>query len=118
MVLGERIREERKKRGLSQNVVAHNAGIAVNSLRLYEANKRTPNLEQLRRIAIAIGVTVADLVDNEYWATLPDYETKTAFSDNPLKTTLESLFQKLNEEGQQKAVERVEELTEIPKYQK
>lgn len=28
------------------------------------------------------------------------------------------LFNKLNEPGQQKAIERVEELTEIPKYQK
>ena len=31
---------------------------------------------------------------------------------------LVAAFSLLNEEGQQKAVERVEELTEIPKYQK
>lgn len=34
------------------------------------------------------------------------------------KERLESAFERLNEEGQQKAVERVEELTEIPKYQR
>lgn len=34
------------------------------------------------------------------------------------ETKLLSAFSQLNEEGQQKAVERVEELTEIPKYQK
>lgn len=36
---------------------------------------------------------------------------------SPLMLTL-SAFSKLNPTGQQKAVERVEELTEIPKYQK
>lgn len=34
------------------------------------------------------------------------------------KTKLNAAFDRLNEEGQKKAVERVEELTEIPKYQK
>lgn len=34
------------------------------------------------------------------------------------ETKLLSAFSRLNEEGQQKAVERVEELAEIPKYQK
>ena len=34
------------------------------------------------------------------------------------KTRLDAAFEKLNAEGQQKAVERVEELVEIPRYQR
>ena len=34
------------------------------------------------------------------------------------KALLNEAFDKLNEKGQQKALERVEELTEIPRYQK
>ena len=36
----------------------------------------------------------------------------------PAKQRLLAVFDQLNDEGQQKAVERVEELTEIPKYKK
>ena len=36
----------------------------------------------------------------------------------PLNKYLESTFLKLNEEGQRVAIERMEELTQIPKYQR
>lgn len=36
----------------------------------------------------------------------------------PFKIRMGTAFDRLNDEGQQKAVERVEELTEIPRYQK
>lgn len=118
MEIGQKIREARKKKGLTQAVVAQRAKIAVNSLRLYEGGKRQPHLEQIRRIALAIGVTVSDLVGSDFWSTLPECEKQAALAANPYKDLLNSLFDQLNDEGQSKAVERVEELTEIPKYQK
>ena len=111
--IGRLIREERKKKGLTQAVVAKNAGIAVNSLRLYEAGKRCPNLDQLKKIAKALDVDAFSLMDFD---TASD-----ALSDminTPAKQLLLTAFDQLNPEGQQKAVERVEELTEIPKYKK
>ena len=39
-------------------------------------------------------------------------------NDIPAMRPLIVAFTKLNSEGQDKAVERVEELTEVPKYQK
>ena len=118
MEIGQQIREARKKKGLTQVVVAQRAKIAINSLRLYEAGKRQPHLEQIRRIALAIGVTVSDLVGSDFWSTLPESEKKAALTVNPYKDLINSLFDQLNDEGQSKAVERVEELTEIPKYKK
>lgn len=116
--IGQNIRAERKKKGLTQVIVAEKAGIAVNSLRLYEAGKRHPNLEQLRKIALAIGVPVSDLVGAGFWLSISEADKEAMFSEDPTKVYLLAAFSQLNEEGQSKALERVEELTEIPKYKK
>lgn len=56
MRIGECIKNARKANGKTQIELAKSAGIAVNSLRLYEANKREPSLKQLRKIAYALGL--------------------------------------------------------------
>ena len=62
MNIGSRIREVRKYKGMTQAEAAKVAGIAVNSLRLYEAGSRQPNIEQLQSIAHALGVQIMDLI--------------------------------------------------------
>lgn len=62
MNTGANIRNIRKEKGLSQVEVSQKAGIAVNSLRLYEADKRHPNLETLEKIADALGVSVMEFL--------------------------------------------------------
>ncbi len=56
MRIGECIKNARKTNGKTQIELAKSAGIAVNSLRLYEANKREPSLKQLSKIAQALGL--------------------------------------------------------------
>lgn len=63
MNVGSRIKEVRKYKGISQIEAAKAAGIAVNSLRLYEAGSRQPNIEQLQNIAHALGVQLMDLIN-------------------------------------------------------
>ena len=65
MTDGDRMKKARKAAGLTQIQVAQRAGIAVNSLRLYEAGKRQPRLDQLQRIAAALGVSVSDLLGQD-----------------------------------------------------
>lgn len=60
---GKRIREIRKRAKLTQAEVAEQAGIAINSIRLYEGGKRQPSLEALGKIAAALGVRYFDLLD-------------------------------------------------------
>lgn len=127
--VGERIRTIRKFRKLTQIEVAQKAQIAVNSLRLYESGKRTPNLDQLQTIAKAMGSSLADFLDERdkkiFSKGLDEGEdvniwvnkTLYGYSFSNTETWLIGAFSKLNAEGQQKAVERVEELTEIPRYQ-
>lgn len=116
--LGEAIRLARLKSGMTQEELASRLNTTKSAISKYELGKREPNLAQLSKIANALSVTVSDLVDRDYWSTLSDTERKAAFAANPYKELLNGFFDQLNEEGQAKAVERVEELTEIPKYQK
>lgn len=116
--LGEAIRFARLKREMTQEDLAALLNTTKSAISKYELGKREPNLVQLSKIAVALGITVSDLVDGDYWSTLSDAERKASFATNPYKELLNGLFDQLNEEGQSKAVERVEELTEIPKYQK
>lgn len=54
MDVGSRIRKARKSKNLTQIEVAASAKISVNSLRLYEAGKRQPGIDQLKAIARAL----------------------------------------------------------------
>ena len=117
MKTGEIIRTTRKEQGLSQIELAQKAGIAVNSVRLYESGKREPKIGSLRRIAQALGVDVYALAD---------FDTASQLLEGSLNAKLERLspkeqalivaFDQLNEAGQDVAIERVNELTELEKY--
>ncbi|MBI2918248.1 MAG: helix-turn-helix transcriptional regulator [Chloroflexi bacterium] len=47
--------------GLSQEEVAHRAGIHVTYLSGIERGRRNPSLRNIRRIAVALGVPVREL---------------------------------------------------------
>lgn len=137
MDIGTKIRMIRKSKGITQIDLAANAGIAVNSLRLYEANKRQPRADQLRAIASVLGVSVADLLDvkpahavdpNE----MPEDKEKRlgmregALSKTPRaedteaqnKADMLEAMDKLNILGQQEAVKRVQEMADIDRYKR
>ena len=69
MTIGERIKTLRKAKGLSQIDLAHQAEIAVNSIRLYESGKREPKLEAVEKLSTALGVTKGQLLG---WSREPD----------------------------------------------
>lgn len=56
--LGSVLKKIRKSKGLSQIEVAEAADIAINSLRLYESNKRQPGFKQLVSILAVLGITL------------------------------------------------------------
>ena len=168
MSIGERIKLARKQNGLTQSELAKKLGVAVVTIGQYERDVREPRLEQQRRIADALNVTIGYLQgyesfeakqildalnagDVEKFEKLmnlkpgttiflspgrpstpesrariermmekePGYLDKIAARrDWPVRQQqLVNAFDMLNEEGQRKAIERVEELTEIPRYQ-
>lgn len=141
MVIGQRIKITRKNKGFTQKELAELAGTATGTIQQYELGKRQPRADQLRAIASALGVTVdyllgtytkepgkrvpTDNANDRYPYLLnKKLEGSITLEESKELATLDRLnkiaghFETLTEEGQQKAVERVEELTEIPKYQK
>lgn len=61
MTVGQRIKEAREKKGLTQRYVAQKSGVNVALLQLYEYGKRNPKDDQLKRIAEAIDVPAESL---------------------------------------------------------
>ena len=150
MTIGERIRALRKEKRLTQKALGDKCGMADSAIRRYESGRGNPTEKTLQRIADALGISFAELIDVRitydddgniagaagYEASMRaflqgeyDKLNNSKLVDSPSLVTgdkmddsqvyrLQSSFNKLNAEGQQKAVERVEELTEIPKYQR
>jgi transcriptional regulator with XRE-family HTH domain len=59
--LGDAIRELRKKRKVTQEDLAHDAGVTVGTLSLIERGKSNPAWGTVKRIAKALDTTMGDL---------------------------------------------------------
>ncbi len=59
--LGLRIRELRKKQGLSQEELAQQAGLDYSYLNEIEAGKRNPSVKRVAKIARVLGVSLPEL---------------------------------------------------------
>ena len=65
MEINEKIRYFRKQRGLSQELLAERIGINVNTIRKYEIGIRKPKVEQLKKIADGLEISVIEFLDIE-----------------------------------------------------
>ena len=63
--LGARIRQYRKKKGLTQEVLALNSGINISFLGDIERGIKKPSIESLEKLLKALGVTFKDFFDFE-----------------------------------------------------
>lgn len=135
MIIGENIKTIRKEKGLTQKRLGELCGIAESNIRKYENGKQNPKLQTLAKIAAALDVKVNDLLESPLYDS-PIYnafKTSGSLNDNlardfinmkltegidwkPIDIEMVKIFKKLNEIGQAKAIERVEELAEIPCY--
>jgi transcriptional regulator with XRE-family HTH domain len=59
--LGAAIRQLRDKRGVTQEDLAHDAGVTTGTLSLIERGKSNPAWGTIKSIATALGVPVADV---------------------------------------------------------
>ena len=62
MLLGERLRETRQKKGVSQSTVAEHLNISRQSISKWENNSSYPDLDNLVRLSEYYEVTVDDLL--------------------------------------------------------
>jgi DNA-binding XRE family transcriptional regulator len=59
--VGAAIRQLRDKRGVTQEDLAHDAGVTTGTLSLIERGKSNPAWGTVKSIAAALGVTVAEV---------------------------------------------------------
>lgn len=128
MGLGNRISYLVAKKGVSLKEVATKANIPYTTLySMVKRDGKKVKYETLEKIAQALDISVNDILEIPDASSLPGL-IDSAYMDNEEKIPnvnevyrqekLMEYFFLLNQDGQEKAVERVEELTEIPKYQK
>ena len=63
MDIGNRIKELRNAKGLTQQSLARNIGISTSTIAMWEIGSREPNLESLDKLAQIFGITLGELVD-------------------------------------------------------
>ncbi len=59
--LGEAVRQLRSQRGMSQEDLAHEAGITISTLSLLERGRSNPTWATVRGIAAALGVSMSEI---------------------------------------------------------
>ena len=135
--IGEKIRYLRIQKNMTQKELGEKlGGIPQQQIGRWENGKSNPKLNTLQKIAAALSVNVNDLLESP----LDDSPLYKAFknvnpSDSPIRKDfinaqlakqvddweqidieLVKTFKKLNENGKAVAIERMEELAEIPRY--
>lgn len=130
MSFSDRLKEARKRTGLTQIQIAEKLGITAQSYSQYETGKRRPKSDTLSKIADALNVGYSYTKDGEpYFYNFVDTVHDLKYSDNEKFNRAqyedaESIqriitpYNKLNSVGQSKAIEQVELLTKIPEYRK
>ena len=123
MTVSENIRYFRKERGYTQKQLSELAGIATITLQQYELEKREPKLENLQKIAEALGIPIAALLDidetDQALNTLSDFKNvdvkQTKYPDMFNLKELEPYFS-LNRKGKDKALSYIDDLAKLPEY--
>lgn len=147
MGYGKRIQEARKRKGLTQKELANMLGLATGTIQQYELEKRRPKADTVEKMSLILSLEPIEILTgrtSEEWERHLDEIIKDAEDsqreveeyirrqriiigvvsslvslgiDEDIGETLIEKMLALNDVGQQKAVERIGELAEIPKYQ-
>ena len=109
----ESIDHELERRGMSRRKLAMTIGIPPSTFQSMMERKRGMTIELLKKIAVALGVDLYSLADFDMASDALAEE----INANNKEAHVLQLFRCLNADGQNVAVERLEELTQLPKYQ-
>ena len=146
MTLGELIQSSRKKAGLTQVELGKMLGVSGSMIGQWESNLRNPKSETIGKIASVLGKPFMDVFQiymEETNAAITDKlnslkaeaeiitlktmeesekefqkEVKSFIDSTNGRTIIAIYMYELNADGKAEAVKRVEELAEIPRYQK
>ena len=112
--IGSSIKEYRQKKNWTQKQLADAIGVSYQQISQYERGERNPKIETLQKIVDALDCNLMDIIGNDGWK----WYLSRSFPDSFRREKLVDAFDRLNDKGQEVAVDRVEELGQIPAYQK
>lgn len=120
--LGGRIKQLRLNHGMTQDELAAYIGVTKASVSNYERGQRNPPYAVLRSIAETFGISASELLaymDTEEDGAENMRRPLPVGSELPRQMKrLSAAFFELSDVGREKAIERVEELGQIPMYQR
>ena len=122
MTIGERIKQARKAKGLTQKQLGDLSNTSEGTVRQYEIGKRQPRLEQLQAIAAALGVPTVDLLGPYDGPPLPGLvdgdkmEEVEPFHYSPSQARANAAMNQMNPEGQGKVADYAEDI--LPRYRR
>lgn len=123
MTIGELLKKARLDAGMTQKELAEKCGMADSAIRKYESGKVVPKIDTRKRIAVALGITTKDLMSptelmSENFSAALNRTVEMIQSNVEKDSRLLVAYHSLNDMGQEEATKRVEELAQIPKYQR
>lgn len=105
------------EKGITPVQVRSALNISQSTMASWKARGLTPKYDTTKRIAAYLGVEVDDLLtEKEHAVSIIDHVLDSLERIQSPKVRIDAALNLLNPDGQQKAVERVVELTEIPRY--
>ncbi len=134
--IGASIRNNRKKNGITQDILAEKIGVTKSTISKYELGQREPGFEQLILIAKALNCTIFDFIPIQYHeyimygfefgydAREEEFHDMVEFAheelsqrkSNPQYMKMLLAYNNLNDVGKQRAVEYTEALVLTGKY--
>ena len=110
MSFGNRLREARANKGLSQKKLAEMVGVANTAISNYEKDISFPNTSILYKLFSALDCDANFLFQDEV------EKCKTTMSISSNEQKILNAYKMLNENGKKKLLEYLVDLTENPKY--
>ena len=117
MEIYDNIDRELEKRRMSRRKLALSIGVPPSTFQSMMERKRGMTIELLKKISAALNVDFYSLADFDM-ASDALFEEINAYRKATKDEQLLQHFRTLNDNGQTVAVERVQELTQIPAYQR
>lgn len=135
-IVGNKIRYFRNKKGITQKALAKLIGKTESSIQKYECGSTEVPFSVLEKIADALDIEILFLLDDKYLESASAYfmekgevESSALFHyvallnkklasdiDTSYTNILNALFSMLNDSGKKKALERINELLDVPHY--
>ena len=123
MTTGERIKEARKRAGMTQKELADKLGVQFQNISSLERDERNPKIETVVRIAMILGVDPRDLLEVDLTSGVqtglnPSRAEEFKIIRDQNKQRISEALDKMSSQGQQIALKIVKDLSEVPALQK